>query len=252
LPADLQVLVAHADAAVGQGVLAGRPVRPYGRNKQERPGRNGPAIHSRAQEGRAEHVWSRMMRSLGPGQDVPGALAGERLGVAAVLGYVMSAVAPLTIVAGLVTTGFAVTGSLGLPVAFLLVGAVLGVFASGYVAMARHLPHAGAFYAYVAHGLGRPAGVAAAWLSLFTYNLLQTALYGVVGAATAPLLARTVGLELPWWVSALAAWALVAVLGVRRVELNGQVLGVLLVGEVAVICVYDIAWLARPAVAVDW
>jgi amino acid transporter/ribosomal protein S18 acetylase RimI-like enzyme len=193
-----------------------------------------------------------MIRSLGPGQDVHRSLARDRLGVAAVLGCVMSAAAPLTIVAGLVSTAFAVTGVVALPAAFAVVGLVLGVFSAGYVTMSRHLPHSGALYAYVSHGLGRPAGVSAAWVSLVSYSALETALYGIVGAAVDPLISEWTGLDLPWWIAALAAWALVAVRGVLRVDLNGRILGILLVGEVIVICGYDLAWLAHPAAGLDW
>ena len=50
-----------------------------------------------------------------------------------------------------------------------------------------------------------------------------------------------------WWVVALGAWAIVAVLGLQHVDLNGRVLAVLLVAEVAVIVVYSLADLAHPA-----
>jgi len=174
-------------------------------------------------------------------------LARNRLGVAAVVFFVMSAAAPLTVVAGVVTTGFAVTGVTGIPLAFLVVGAVLGLFAVGYVAMARHVANAGAFYAYVARGLGRPLGVGAAWVALLAYNALQVGLYGAIGAAATPLIERWFGLTLAWWVVALAAWLLVAVLGLLRVDVNGTVLAVLLLAEIAVIVVFSAADLLNPA-----
>jgi amino acid transporter/GNAT superfamily N-acetyltransferase len=175
------------------------------------------------------------------------ALARDRLGVAAVVFFVMSAATPLTVVAGVVTTGYAVTGIRGIPLSFLLIGAVLGLFSVGYVAMARHVNNAGAFSAYVARGLGKPLGVGAAWVALVAYNALQCGLYGVVGAAAAPLLDQWFGLAVPWWVVALAAWAIVAGLGVQRVDLNGRVLASLLVAEVAVIAVFSGGSLANPA-----
>jgi amino acid transporter len=181
-----------------------------------------------------------------------GVLAGGRLGIAAMLGAVMAAAAPLTVVAGVVSTAYAVTGVVGLPAAFAVVGLVLAVFAIGYVAMSRHLPHAGAFYSYCSHGLGRPAGVSTAWVSLVAYNALQTGLFGLVGAATTPLIQQWAGLEVPWWVPALGAWVLVGTLGMLRVDLNGRVLGVLLIAEITIIGVYDVAWLTHPAHGLDW
>src|SRR5690349_5111177 len=83
-------------------------------------------------------------------------LARNRLGVPPVVFFVLSAAAPLLVTAGVVTTGYAVTGVTGFPLAFLVIGAVLAVFSVGYVAMAPHVANAGAFYAYISHGLGRP------------------------------------------------------------------------------------------------
>jgi amino acid transporter len=180
---------------------------------------------------------------------IAGALAADRLGAPSVVYFVLSAAAPLTVVAGVVTTAYAVTGITGLPVAFLAVGAVLALFAVGYVAMARHMANAGAFYTYISRGLGRPAGIAAAWVALIAYNALQVGLYGAFGAAAGPLLEQWAGVSPPWWVLSLTVWALVAVLGVLRVDLNGRVLAVLLTAEVAVLLLFDAADLLAPGPA---
>ncbi|MDG4826318.1 APC family permease [Asanoa sp. WMMD1127] len=176
-----------------------------------------------------------------------GSLAAGRLGVPAVLFFVMSAATPLTVVAGVVTTGFATTGLTGIPVAFVVVGLVLAVFSVGYVAMARHMANAGAFYTFVARGVGRPAGVGASWVALVAYNALQVGLYGAIGSAAGPLLDEWFGVNPDWWVVALVCWAIVAVLGVLRIDVNGTVLAVLLCAEVLIILVYSIADLASPA-----
>ena len=169
------------------------------------------------------------------------ALARDRLGVPAVVFFVMSAAAPLTVVAGVVPTGLAVTGLTGISIAFLAVAVVLAIFSVGYVAMARHIANAGAFYAYVAQGLGRPLGVGASWVALLAYNMFQVASYGGFGAIAAPLFQQWFGVEIQWWVLALAAWALVAVLGVRDVAVNGKVLATLLIAEIALVAVFSIA-----------
>ncbi|MEV6600869.1 APC family permease [Actinoplanes sp. NPDC051346] len=174
------------------------------------------------------------------------ALARDRLGVAAVVFFVMSAAAPLTVVAGVVPTGLAVTGLTAISIAFLAVAVVLAVFAVGYVAMARHIANAGAFYAYIAQGLGRPLGVGAAWVALLAYNSFQLASYGGFGAIASPLFAEWFGVDVQWWVIALAAWALVAVLGVRDVAVNGRVLATLLVAEIVLVVVFSFADLFTP------
>ncbi|MGC7101173.1 APC family permease [Amycolatopsis lurida] len=175
------------------------------------------------------------------------ALASDRLGASAVVFFVISAATPLTVVAGVVTTGYATTGLIGIPVAFVFVALVLALFSVGYVAMARHVANAGAFYGFVSRGLGKPFGVGASWIALLSYNLLQVGLYGAAGAAAAPLVAEWFGVELAWWVFALAFWLVVAVLGLQHVDINGKVLAVLLLAEVAVIMVYSVSNLAHPA-----
>ena len=174
-------------------------------------------------------------------------LARNRLGVPAVVYFALSAAAPLMVTAGVVTTGYAVTGMTGIPLAFVVIGVVLVVFSVGYVAMARYVANAGAFYAYITHGLGRPLGVGSAWVALLAYCALQVGLYGVIGAATVPLLGQWFGVEPAWWVIALCCWLLVAVLGVLRVDVNGTVLAVLLLAEIAVILLLDVADLTHPA-----
>ncbi|WP_018830368.1 APC family permease [Salinispora tropica] len=179
--------------------------------------------------------------------NVSEALARGRLGVPAVVFFVLSAAAPLTVVAGVVTTGYGVIGVLGIPLAFLAVAALLALFSVGYVTMARRLANAGAFYSYISQGLGRPAGVGAAWVALIAYNALQVGLYGAIGAAAEPVLDRLFGVSVQWWLVALGAWAVVAVLGLLRVDINGRVLAVLLLAEIAVILVFDFGQLGNPA-----
>jgi amino acid transporter len=182
-----------------------------------------------------------------PGDRITRALARNRLGVPSVVFFVLSAAIPLTFVAGVVTTGYAVTGVTGFPVAFIVVALLLALFAVGYVAMSRHITNAGAFYTYVTHGLGKPAGVAASWIALLAYTALQVGLYGLIHAALEPKLAEWFDLEVSWWVVALVAWALVAVLGVLRVDVNSKVLAVLLISEIVILLIFDIGDLANPA-----
>jgi len=87
---------------------------------------------------------------------VSATLARSRLGVWPLVFTVMAAAAPLTVVAGGATTGFAVTGITGIPIAYVLVALLLALFSVGYVAMSGRVLNAGAFYTYITHGLGKP------------------------------------------------------------------------------------------------
>lgn len=188
-----------------------------------------------------------MDRSTPAVSNVTAALAQNKLGTTRVTQFALAAAATLTMVAGLMPTGYAVTGIIGIPAAFVLLGVVLLVFCVGYNAMSRRISNAGAFYAYIAQGLSRPAGVSAAWVALFSYNLLQVGLYGIFGATAGPLLNPVLHVNFAWWVWALIAWAITAVLGLAQVEFNGSVLGVLMLCEVAVILIYSVAFVGHPA-----
>ena len=175
------------------------------------------------------------------------ALATDRLGIPAVLFFVLAGVAPLTVAAGVIPTAYATTGMTAIPAAFLVIAVILALFALGYVAMARSIRNAGAFYAFIAAGLGRVAGVAAALVALLAYSFLQVGLYGAFGPNAASLAAAHLDVHAPWWAFALGAWAVVAVLGLARVEITGRVLGMLLCAELAVIIAQTVGGLARPA-----
>jgi amino acid transporter len=179
-------------------------------------------------------------------------LAAGRLGVLSVLGYVLSGVAPLTVAAGLITVAFAVTGLTGIPFTLAVVGFFLGLFAVGFLSMARYVSNAGAFYSYVARGLGRPWGVGAAVVAFGAYNCLQVALYGMFGATAARMFAGTFHVDRPWWFWALLAWGVVAVLGTLDVKWVGLLLGVLVAAETAVIFAVSLGGLVRPAPEADF
>jgi amino acid transporter len=175
------------------------------------------------------------------------ALARDRLGIPAVLAFILAGVAPLTVAAGVIPSAYATTGLTGIPAAFLVIAVTLGLFATGYMAMARHITNAGAFYAFIARGLGRVPGTAAALVALLAYSFLQVALYGAFGPAAASLFAAHLGVDAQWPAWALAAWAVITVLGLLRVDVTGKVLGVLTGLEIVVIVAEAISGLSSPA-----
>ncbi len=170
---------------------------------------------------------------------------GGRLGPAAIVFMVVAAAAPLTVVAGTFPIGIAAGNGAAYPATYLVCTAVLIFFAVGFTAMARHVPGAGAFYTYVGHGLGRHMGLGAAFLALLSYTAVQGGVYGYVGAAINELVTSHGGPTVPWYVYGLAMMAVVATLGYRRIELSGKVLGVLLLCEVGIVMVINLAVIGR-------
>ena len=120
------------------------------------------------------------------------------------------------------------------------------MFAVGYAAMSRHVADAGAFYTYVARGLGKVQGVGAAFVALLAYNAMQIGIYGLFGVAMGAFMADKVGITMDWYWWCLIAGAIIGVLGVLQIDLNARVLAVLLILEVVVVALFDFAILADP------
>src|SRR2546430_799187 len=173
-------------------------------------------------------------------------LARNRLGVPSVVFFGIAGAAPLTVILGAVTTIYAVIGSTAVPVSYFIAAGILMVFTVGFVAMSRHIVNSGAFYSYISHGLGRVAGVGAAFVALPAYAMMQIGLFGLFGVVGSGLLAAA-GIHVGWFVCARVAWCVVAVLGLWWVDLRGKVLAVLLVAEIVVVLIYDIVMVANPA-----
>ncbi|MFC7527555.1 APC family permease [Actinoplanes sp. GCM10030250] len=177
-------------------------------------------------------------------------LARNRLGAFSIGSVIASSVAALTVITLVVPLALAATGLIGFPVAIIAVAAILMIYAVGFLAMARHIPNAGAFYAYVAHGIGRPFGVGTSWFALVTYNSFQLCCYGAFSAAIgAPLLSSWLGYAVPWIIPALFAWALVAVLGANEIKVSGYVLVFLVVAETVLVALYSVAIMFTPGFA---
>lgn len=177
---------------------------------------------------------------------VTSSLARDRLGVWSVLWFVVAASAPLAIMGESNTSEWNVTGLPGLPAAYLCGAVLLGLFSVGYVAMARHITNAGAFYSYIARGMGRVPGVGSAMVAVLAYSAMQVSLYGSVGAVGSETIRQLTGVAIPWWGLALTSWVLVTTMGVLRIDLNGKVLAVLLTVECLIVLGYDVVMLGHP------
>jgi amino acid transporter len=174
------------------------------------------------------------------------ALAKNRLGVPSVVFFGVAGAAPLTVIIGAISATYAIIGSTAVPIAYVAVAVILSLFTVGFVAMSRHIVNSGAFYSYISHGLGRTVGVGAAFVALPAYSAMQIGLFGLFGSAASGILAEF-GLKVPWYLCAIIAWALVAVLGLLWVDLSGRVLAILLVAEISIVLLYDLVMVGHPA-----
>ena len=165
-------------------------------------------------------------------------LRGHSLGTSAITFMVVSAAAPLTAAGGGIPPSMLFGNGAGIAGAFVIVTVILLLFSVGYVAMARHVRNAGAFYAFTASGLGGRMGGAAALVAILAYNTMQIGLLGLLGAIASGTFAEF-GLVLPWYVWSYISIALVAVLGYRQVDLSAKVLMGLVLAEFLIVLALD-------------
>lgn len=174
----------------------------------------------------------------------PRGLTGS-LGVAAIVFMVVAAAAPLTVIGGAAPIAILLGNGPGFPAMFVAAAVVLLLFSVGLAAMTRHVPKPGAFFTFVGHGLGKPAGVGAATLALLTYTTIQIGVHGYLGYLLSVTVTSIGGPDIAWWVYSLAMIAIVGVLGFRHIDLSSKVLAVLLIGEVGIVLVLVVAIVAR-------
>ena len=175
-----------------------------------------------------------------------GKLHRRALGVPDLVFFIVAASAPLTAVAGGQAATYLVTGNKGVPFMFIPLGIILALFAVGYATMSRFVANAGAFYAYVARGLGKVQAVGAAFVALIAYNSMQIGIYGLFGVAMGAFMSDKIGIDIAWWGWCLIGGGVIGLLGVLQIDLNARVLAVLLCLEVAVVALFDFAILADP------
>lgn len=142
-----------------------------------------------------------------------GRLKPGRIGVLGMILMVVAATAPLTAVASNFAISVAIgagEGTLGLLV---IVAAVFTVFTAGYVVLSRHVVSAGAFYEFIAFGLGRRIGSGAAFIAALLYNLGAAAMALISGFFIGNAATNYLSWTLPWWTYALLTLAVAGVLG---------------------------------------
>jgi amino acid transporter len=179
-----------------------------------------------------------------PGDAPDERLSSGRLGVLGIVFFVVAAAAPLVGMTGAVPVAIAAGSGAGAPGAYVAIGIVLLVFSSAYSAMSRVVTNTGAFFAYVGRGLGLAAGVGSALTSVLAYLAIQLAIYGFFGGLLAGQLDATFGIDAPWWLWTLAAWALVLGLSLLSVDVGAKVLGLLMVLELASLAAVAVAVMA--------
>jgi amino acid transporter len=168
---------------------------------------------------------------------VPEALHHNKLKVGAVglVGVMFMAVAnaaPITAMTGNVPIALGYGNGIGAPAGYFVATVVLTLFTVGFVAMARYITTAGAFYGFITHGLGQVWGMASGALATMAYVVFEASLIGIFSYFTNDALNRWIGVDVNWLIIALIGIALIGAFGYFDINIAAAFLGVTLVLEV--------------------
>ncbi|MFF7632418.1 APC family permease [Kitasatospora sp. NPDC008050] len=168
-------------------------------------------------------------------------LKANSVGLVGVVFMAIATAAPITAMTGNLPIIVGQGNGIGAPAAYVFATLVLTVFSVGYVAMARHITAAGAFYGFISHGLGRVVGMACGLLAVLAYIVFEASIIGFFAYSLRGLVAAQLGLDLPWGWYALFGLLVIAVMAFFDIHLTAKVLGVALVLEITVLLAASIA-----------
>ena len=192
--------------------------------------------------------------------DVSGALrdtdsAQEAVGLSGSMGtfrlfaLVMAFVSPLVTVAGWIVILIAYGGA-SAPAMMLVAAVLVTIFSVGFVAMGHHMPNPGAFYSYVAAGLGRVTGLGAGFVAVVVYIFLGLSSFIFFGVAASGFVTGELhGPDISWYWYTLLLLVVVSIFGYLQVEVSAKVLLVAMSLEVVVVLIFDLAIFGAGRVA---
>lgn len=168
-------------------------------------------------------------------------LTSGTIGTHHISALVVAAAAPIAGVVGLVPLAVLLGNGVGTPGAIFGVALVLLLFSVGFVRVVPHIRNTGAFYAYISNGLGKPAGLASAYVSAVAYLALAASTIGGLSYYASDLTRRFFHASVPWWICGLIAIAVVSVLAWIGITLAARLLLAVLSLEVVAIGGLDLA-----------
>jgi amino acid transporter len=192
--------------------------------------------------------------AAGTGEPAGGALKSEQAGTAHIVAMVVAAAAPVASAVALIPLGMLLGNGAGMAGAILLVTLIVALFSVGFVKILPYIKNTGAIYAYVTAGLGRPAGLASAYVLSLVYTALGASVVAGFSYYAKDLVHRYFGLDVPWVVVGLVGVTVATLLAVGGVTVTARLLFAVLACELTVIAVLDLSILFHngfPAFTLD-
>lgn len=165
----------------------------------------------------------------------PHALKAGAIGLGGVLFIAVANAAPITAMTGNTPIAIGSGNGVGAPAGFFVATVVLTLFTIGFIAMARHITTAGAFYGFITHGLGQMWGMASGALATMAYVVFEGALIGIFSYFANDALDRWFDVDVNWLVIAIVGIVVIGLFGYYDINIAALFLGVTLICEVVLL-----------------
>ena len=167
------------------------------------------------------------------------------VGLFAVLFMALANAAPITAMTGNVPIAVGYGNGIYAPAGFVVATVVLTLFTIGYVAMARYVTTAGAFYGFVSQGLGQVWGMATGLLATMAYVVFEGSLIGIFSYFANDALNTWFSWNVNWLVLALIGIVVVGIFGYYDINIAAVILGVFLICEVVLLTALSLSVLFK-------
>ena len=167
------------------------------------------------------------------------------VGIFGVLFMAVANAAPITAMTGNVPIATAYGNGVFSPAGYLVATVVLTLFTVGYVAMARYITTAGAFYGFVSHGLGQIWGMATGLMATMAYIVFEGSLIGIFAYFANNALNTWFSINVNWLIIAIVGIVLVAIFGYYDINIAAALLGFFLVCEVILLAALSLSVLFK-------
>jgi len=157
------------------------------------------------------------------------------VGLIGVLFMAVANAAPITAMSFNVPIAVGYGNGIGVSGGYLFATIVLTIFTVGFVAMAKHITTAGAFYGFISHGLGQIWGMASGLLAAVAYIIFEASLIGGFAYFASEYVLKPAGLNVNWMIIAFIGIVVIALLTYYSITLAASVLSVTLVAEVVLL-----------------
>ena len=154
------------------------------------------------------------------------------VGLGGVLFMAVANAAPITAMTGNVPIAVGYGNGIYAPGGFLFATVVLTFFTIGYVAMAKHITTAGAFYGFVTHGLGQIWGMATGLLATMAYIVFEGSLIGIFAYFANDAMKSWWNIDVNWLLIGVVGIVIIAVFGYFDISIAAALLGFFLICEI--------------------